>query len=125
MKVISIRMIGAALAITFLASACGRSAPEDVAADVDTADEPSSAGIQVTSEVPVVAPIATSTTATTAAPAPTLQQGGTYIVEPGDTLSVIAEQFQVTVEALSQANNITNVDSIRPGQELIIPPAQG
>lgn len=118
-----LRGFGVLLAAGLLAVACGRSAPEGAFAELDPADEPASAGIQATSETPVVAPIATTTTATTAPPAPAMEAGGTYVVEAGDTLSVIAEQFGVTTEALSQANDITDVNTIRPGQELIIPPA--
>lgn len=121
----ALRIAGVLLAAGLVGAACGRSAPEGALADVDPEDEPASAGIQATSDSSVVAPIATTTTATTAAPAPALQPGGSYVVEAGDTLSVIAEQFGVTMEAISAANNITDVDSIRPGQELIIPPAQG
>lgn len=117
------KVIGFVVAAVLVGAACGRSAPEDASANLDPADEPASAGVQVTSESSVVPPVATTTTATTAPPAAEPQPGGAYVVEPGDTLSVIAERFGLTTEQLSQANNITDVDSIRPGQELIIPPA--
>jgi LysM repeat protein len=45
----------------------------------------------------------------------------TYTVQPGDTLFRIAQQFGVTVDALMQANNITNPDLVTAGQILIIP----
>jgi len=44
-----------------------------------------------------------------------------YIVQPGDTLSHIAVQFGVTVEALSLRNNIDDPRSLRTGQKLVIP----
>ena len=44
----------------------------------------------------------------------------TYIVEPGDSLSEIAARFDTTVEAISEANGLTDIDLI-VGQELIIP----
>ncbi len=47
--------------------------------------------------------------------------GQTYTVKSGDTLSKIAKQFGVTVNALVQANNIANPNLIRPGQVLKIP----
>ena len=53
---------------------------------------------------------------------------GTYVIQPGDTLSVIAERFGISVAVLSEANGITDVNTIRPGQELNIPapaPATG
>jgi len=44
-----------------------------------------------------------------------------YIVQPGDTLYLIAQKFGVSVEALVQANNITNPNLIFTGQVLTIP----
>jgi LysM repeat protein len=54
-------------------------------------------------------------------PAPPAAQ--IYVVQPGDTLRSIAQQFDVNVSDLLAANNLTpaDADSIRPGQELIIP----
>ncbi len=47
--------------------------------------------------------------------------GATYTVGPGDTLWDIALRFGVTVEALAQANGLSNLDQLEVGQELIIP----
>lgn len=44
-----------------------------------------------------------------------------YVVQSGDTLSEIAVQFGVTVEALAVRNNIDDPRSLRVGQKLIIP----
>ncbi len=44
-----------------------------------------------------------------------------YTVQAGDSLSEIARRFDVSVEALMEANGITDPDSIREGQELVIP----
>lgn len=44
-----------------------------------------------------------------------------YTVQPGDTLSGLAEQFNTTLEELSAANGITDPNSLQPGQTLIIP----
>jgi murein DD-endopeptidase MepM/ murein hydrolase activator NlpD len=46
----------------------------------------------------------------------------TYIVKPGDTLSSIARQFNVTVSDLKRANSLTS-DALRAGQVLQIPAA--
>lgn len=116
------------LLIALGAAGCGRSAPEGAAGTTNDGPEPAAAGIRAVSEQTVVPPAPTTvptvttpapTTTASVAPAPT----GTYVIEPGDTLSVIAERFGVSVDALSEANNITDVNSIRPGQELIIPGA--
>ncbi len=47
--------------------------------------------------------------------------GQIYIVQPGDTLYTIAVSFNVTVQALMNANGITNPDTIYIGQKLIVP----
>lgn len=44
-----------------------------------------------------------------------------YTVKAGDTLYSIAKKYNTTVTAIAKANNITNVNSIRVGQVLIIP----
>ncbi|ADL06837.1 DUF3794 and LysM peptidoglycan-binding domain-containing protein [Thermosediminibacter oceani] len=44
-----------------------------------------------------------------------------YIVQKGDTLWKIAKRYNVTLEAIIQANNLENPDLIYPGQRLIIP----
>lgn len=54
---------------------------------------------------------------------PTPEGPLTYIVEPGDTLSSIAEQFGIEVVQLMAANNITIADQLFVNDELIIPNA--
>ena len=49
----------------------------------------------------------------------------TYIVQQGDTLSGIAFAFGVDVRALMAANHITNPNSLRVGQKLVIPGLEG
>lgn len=57
-------------------------------------------------------------------PVPTAPVSGTltYIVRPGDNLYRIALRFSVSTRSLQEANNISNVNTIFAGQELIIPP---
>lgn len=45
----------------------------------------------------------------------------TYTVQPGDTLSGIAAQYGVTVEAIMAANNLESRSVVYAGQTLIIP----
>lgn len=56
----------------------------------------------------------------TPAPAP---ETTTHTVQPGDTLATIAEQYNTTISALMEANNLTpaQANSLQVGQELIIP----
>lgn len=46
-----------------------------------------------------------------------------YVVQPGDTLSEIAQQHGITTAALAAANSITNRDHVWVGQRLVIPGA--
>lgn len=42
----------------------------------------------------------------------------TYTVKAGDSLSSIASQYGLTVDQLTQQNNLTSADAIQPGQTL-------
>ncbi len=48
-----------------------------------------------------------------------------YVVEGGDTLSTIAQKFQVDVNTIKWANDLSDVDTISPGQKLKILPVPG
>jgi LysM repeat protein len=50
-------------------------------------------------------------------------EGAYHTVQDGEALAFIAAQYGVTVEAIQQANNLPNADSIYVGQELFIPGA--
>ena len=49
-------------------------------------------------------------------PAPT-----TYIVQPGDTLSLIATRFHVSEDDLQTLNHLPDPDSLYSGEQLLIP----
>ncbi|MCM8748784.1 LysM peptidoglycan-binding domain-containing protein [Thermomicrobiaceae bacterium CFH 74404] len=48
-----------------------------------------------------------------------------YVVQPGDTLFGIAAKFNVDVQALIDANNISDPNTLQAGQVLVIPTPQG
>jgi len=99
-------------------AACGR--PE-VAGPTADANEISIAGVSVTSPdaVVTVLPTASSSTSTEITrPQPTQKL---YTIQDGDTISKIAGDHGIPVAVLVQANGITDVHSIRPGEELVIP----
>ena len=70
---------------------------------------PASAGASASTAPSSVAPAGT--------PGPTPR---TYVVQQGDTLNLIAQQFGTTVAAIQAANNLTGTE-ITIGQQLIIP----
>lgn len=59
-----------------------------------------------------------STTNSQPAPSPTVQQSGSYTVQPGDTLSGIATQYGTTYQQLAALNGISNPNYIYVGQVL-------
>jgi LysM repeat protein len=83
------------------------------------AESPTSSPAEATvpSAVPA-GPAATATRTPSPPPTPGVTQ---YVVKPGDTLSGIAKEFGVTVEAIMEVNDLTNPNKIRVGQVLIIP----
>jgi murein DD-endopeptidase MepM/ murein hydrolase activator NlpD len=52
-------------------------------------------------------------------------EGPVYIVQSGDTLSLIASRFNIPLEDLMNANNISNPDLLSSGQALVIPGLEG
>ncbi len=56
---------------------------------------------------------------------PTPPSGPTYIIQPGDTLSSIADHFNISLNDLMAANSITDPNAIQAGQQLVIPGLEG
>jgi len=52
---------------------------------------------------------------------PTATPAGLYVVQPGDTLGALAEEFGTTIDEILVANGLTDPNDIQEGQELIIP----
>jgi LysM repeat protein len=75
---------------------------------------------------PTAAPTSTTVPTPTRMPTPTIVPTPTvtiYVVQAGDVLGTIAQKYGTTVQAIAEANGITDSDFIRIGQELVIPPA--
>lgn len=72
---------------------------------------------------PAATPSASLTPSPTAAPAtPNFSPGGSYVVQPGDALSLIGEKFGIPWQLIAEANGIQPPNyTILPGQTLIIP----
>jgi len=58
-------------------------------------------------------------------PARAQEAGPVYIVQPGDTLGLIASRFNVTVADLMTANGLSDPNLIDVGQYLVIPGLEG
>ncbi len=101
------QLIFTLLAVMLLSFACGGGGDDPAPSDLDsipTATPPAELPdplIVAQSEVPI--------------------SGATYTVQAGDTLSGIADQFGTTVDAIVEANDLTDATSIDVGQIIIIP----
>jgi LysM repeat protein len=85
-----------------------------------TGPRPTSATILEITPAPTLNLDATATAyARLLIPSPT--PAGIYVVQPGDTLSSLAEDFGTTVEEIMAANGLTDPNAIQAGQTLIIP----
>lgn len=114
-------LIGVAVTLLALAVACGGGSDDPTATP-----GPSGGG---DAPIPTASPLAavpaptildTSGSVGTEEPAPDV----TYVVVAGDTLSRIAQEFDTTVDALLEANDL-NDTAIFVGQQLVIPGASG
>ncbi len=94
------RLLAATTAVAFI-TACGGGGDDSDAA-------PETTGVPTTTTT-----IATTTTVTEV----------TYIIQRGDSLSSIADQFDITVAQLITINKIEDADHIEEGQILVIVPA--
>jgi LysM repeat protein len=48
-------------------------------------------------------------------------ENGTYTVQPGDTRYTLAVKFNITVQALMEANSISDPTSLQAGQVIVVP----
>lgn len=129
--------------LTVLASCTGgdgeNGETDEIPTSTTTTTVPTTTTTTTLVEEPVIPPTTTTTppqptTTTSSPPVPTTEQetttqtrpsgGGTfvYIVETGDYLGSIAEKYNVTVDAIVEANNLDDPNLIRADDELIIPP---
>jgi len=109
-------LIGASVAIALFLAACGGDST-----DPEETQGPGGGATPIPTAAPLVTvPAPTILDTTGASDIEPISQDITYIVVAGNTLSLIAEQFDTTVDALIEANELPSTD-IFIGQELIIP----
>jgi len=60
---------------------------------------------------------------TTTAPPPTTRPQINYQVQRGETLTVLARRFGVSIDAIVAANHLANKDQVAEGQLLVVPPS--
>jgi murein DD-endopeptidase MepM/ murein hydrolase activator NlpD len=113
-----------------IVAACARAIPTEQpkhAAAVATLLAPVTVPVPTATPVPSPSPAYPGTYAGTPTPnpTPTSRSEGTgvesYVVQPGETLTLIAAVFGCTVEEVVAANGLANADSIRAGQTLYMP----
>lgn len=101
-------------------------APEETETSTPEAVETEAPTPEPTATTEVAAPTPVPTAEPTAAPtAPETTGATTYVVKPGDNLFRISLRFNTTVQAIAQANNITNPSMVYVGQTLTIPAGGG
>jgi len=108
---------------------CARPAPEQPHEEGEATGQAESfaPAIPVATHPPAPSPAYSGTYTGTPTPNPTpagLSDGTgveSYVVQPGETLGLIAAVFGCTVEEITSANGLPDADSIRVGQMLIIP----
>ena len=96
------------VALAIAVAGCGRNAPEEGAPTLEASVETTTTLAPVTTAGP-----------TTEAPPPTQPS---YVIQEGDSLSLIAQRFGVATDALADFNGIENPNDIQVGQTLTIPP---
>lgn len=82
---------------------------------------PGMAGVKITSQHPIVAPTPTTAPPAAADTSPA-GAGGVHVIQPGDTLSAIAANYGVSMQAIIDANGLVDPDNLTAGDELQIPP---
>jgi len=88
--------------------------------------EPTEAPEATPEHTATTAPVEQATEEPTAEPVTAVTTDATtHVVQPGENLFRISLQYGVTVQAISQANNITNPALIYVGQTLQIPAGSG
>ena len=110
----------ATLAILLLIGGCGGEDADPEASETGGATTGPTAAADATT--PTEAGTASPAEAGSASAEPSAGgTGGAYVVQSGDTLTSIAEEFGTTVEAIVEANNLEDPDVLAIGQELVIP----
>ena len=113
-----IRLIAALALSTLAMTGCGG---DEEPAAVPTTPELAFTPTETATAADATTPEEGSTPPAGETPRPTGTDGSVYMVEEGDTLSTIAQRFDTTVEALVEANDLADPDTIFPGDELTIP----
>lgn len=83
--------------------------------------QPQEAGDTTTVSTPVTISIPTQTATATITPTLTTTEVTTYTIQPGDTLVIISNRFEVEVQEIIKANNLPNPNAITAGETLLIP----
>lgn len=116
------------ITLTPTLAAAGTPAPADTPTPLPTMTPTATRAVPPTpavSPTPAASPTSNRAAIPLYTPGAPLKYPFRYVVKQGDTLSGLAARFNVSAARILAANNITNADYIRIGQELIIPdPAQ-
>ncbi len=116
---------GVLLGVMMFATACSGGSPAVDQSVAQTSGQASGAAEEIPVEAlpdPLPAPFLFRDEVTIERP---IETETIYVVQPGDTLALIAMQFCLTTEELQRLNNIPDVNDLDVGQELRIPIREG
>jgi len=121
------------LCVLCLTAACARAAPEELSEEGEATRRAgvsaSAAPVAIFTPISPPSPSPAYPGAYTGTPTPNPTPAGlsngtgveSYVVQPGETLSLIAVVFGCTIEEIVAANGLADADSIGIGQTLVIP----
>ena len=119
-------LLWAGACVLCITTACARPTPNQVAEATGRPESPTSLPPSPTPTVaisPAYSGVYTGTPTPNPAPAgiPNGEGVESYVVQPGETLSLIAAVFGCTVEEVAAANGLSDANAIHAGQVLYIP----
>ena len=117
-SIIDILLVVAVFAVLIFWWQLGRTQRSESNPTENTAILPSDIPVLTATVTLMPTPVPPSTSAPVQMQSQVIQQ--THVVQPGETLLAIANQYQVTVEEIQAANNLKN-ELIRDGDRLVIP----
>ncbi len=123
---VTLAIAGICLVLLCVSVAVVSGVPQAIASAVIPPDTPTPTRVPTrtptrTPVPPTATPLPPTPTATATPTVPPTPTPIVYVVQPGDTLGAIASKYGITVQALMNANSISDPRVVRVGTRLVIP----